>query len=203
MSDHDKDEVEGRGPWMQTSSGGQFFPATPRPEDVRLTDIANGLALDCRYAGQCRIDRFYSVAEHSALMAAYALDDRPEAAAVVLLHDAAEAYLNDLVHAVKCVLGAPYAELEDRVQGVIWERYGLTQRAEEHRDYVKDLDRRMVPLEKAAIMRTQRAWAADRLEPLERVSIRCLPPIAAKKLFVSAYWLVCQQEGWNPEEVAI
>jgi hypothetical protein len=48
---------------MQLSSGGRFWPLDPRQEDIHIEDIANGLALDCRYAGQCKIDSFYSVAE--------------------------------------------------------------------------------------------------------------------------------------------
>ena len=87
-----KDEVEGRvGLWMQTSLGGKFFPQDMRPEEIFISDIANGLALDCRYNGQGRVDRYLSVAEHSVLMAQVARRRRWPAKVTfaVLLHDAA------------------------------------------------------------------------------------------------------------------
>ena len=124
MKDYAGDIVEGRkGRWMHTSLGGRFWPEDPRVDEVHISDIANGLALDCRYSGQGRVDRFYSVAEHSALMAWYAMDNyRPWLAYLCLLHDAAEAYLNDLSPAIKKALGASYKKLEEGVQAVIWER---------------------------------------------------------------------------------
>ena len=41
-----------RGDWMRTRSGGRFYPADPRPEEVKILDIASGLAKECRYGGQ-------------------------------------------------------------------------------------------------------------------------------------------------------
>ncbi len=40
-----------------TYSGIEFFPLSPRPEDVRLFDIAHALSMKCRYTGQCH--QFY------------------------------------------------------------------------------------------------------------------------------------------------
>lgn len=201
---HAKDEVPGRGLWLHTSMGGRFFPANPHANEVRMSDIANGLALDCRYAGQGRVDRFYSVAEHSALMAVYALKhSEPEAAYVALLHDASEAYLNDLAHSVKLAVGEPYVALEEKVQRAVWQHFGLQKAAERWRDYVKDLDRRIVPLEKRAIMRHPQPWAADALEPLEGVRVSCLEPFAAKHYFLNIYGFICNALNLEPEETEI
>ena len=52
-----------RGEWIQTFSGGRFWPLDPRPEDVYIGDIAHALSMKCRYAGHTTF--FYSVAEHS------------------------------------------------------------------------------------------------------------------------------------------
>ncbi len=43
--------------WMGTSTGRKFFPLDPRAGDVDIRDIARGLSMTCRYAGQ--VKRFY------------------------------------------------------------------------------------------------------------------------------------------------
>jgi len=97
--------------WMQTHTGRQFWPLAPNPEDVCLDDIAHALGLVCRFAGHCK--RFYSVAEHSLYVAEQVLtmgvawaggDYRPGVADLIrqaLLHDAAEAYLGDIIRPLK------------------------------------------------------------------------------------------------------
>ena len=150
------------------------------------------------------MDRFYSVAEHSALMAWYAMDNyRPWLAYLCLLHDAAEAYLNDLSPATKKALGASYKKLEEGVQAVIWEKYNLTKLAEGLASDIKEIDKSMVPLEKDAIMRYPQPWAADFLEPLQGVRILCLDPPAAKRFFVATYLTICKRHNIQPEEVEI
>ena len=39
------------GDWMQTHSGGRFYPLDPRPDDLVADDIAHALSLLCRYGG--------------------------------------------------------------------------------------------------------------------------------------------------------
>ena len=102
--------------WLETQSGQQFKLGY---EDVShnvyvLEDIAHGLANICRYNGQCK--HFYSVAQHSVLVAHLALaiaqNDRwrkyfEDDATLdyvymrALLHDAAEAYLGDVTKPLK------------------------------------------------------------------------------------------------------
>jgi len=62
MSDPESDPFEGVGV-VETYTGGGFDIFEPDPEDVRLADIAAGLAHTCRFAGHCQ--HFYSVAHHS------------------------------------------------------------------------------------------------------------------------------------------
>ena len=196
-----------KGEWQQTSLGGRFYPADPREEEVFMSDIANGLALDCRYSGQGRTDRFYSVAEHSVHMARYALqnwpqgDGFPQAVLATLLHDAPEAYLNDLSRAVKHAVGAAYNDLEDGIQAVILRKYNLITAWRRNAGAIKDLDRRMVPLEKAAIMRHPQPWAFDQFKPLENVRIECWTPAKAKREFLIMYLICCELAGATPEAV--
>ena len=202
------DVIEGRkGHWMQTSLGGKFFPCDPRVEDIHISDIANGLALDCRYAGQGAVDRFYSVAEHCWHMTYWAARQKPpwppEALMVCLLHDASEAYINDLPRAVKHAVNGSYTDLEDNIQGVVWERYNLVDAAALWAADVKAADRRIVPLEKVAIMRHPQPWAHDVFEPLEDVTIHCWPAKAAKRAFLDMYRALCLYDKWEIEHYEI
>lgn len=93
--------------WMQTYSGKQFWPLAPRVQDVELEDIAHALSNICRFNGHCK--RFYSVAEHSLLVlgevrrmiARGKVTEHPRLLKLALLHDAAEAYLGDIIRPVK------------------------------------------------------------------------------------------------------
>lgn len=201
------DLEEGRvGAWMQLScpfaaGRGRFFPQDPRPDDICISDIANGLALDCRYAGQGRVDRFYSVAEHSALMADYAVRDGqpPEACLAVLLHDASEAYTNDMIRAVKLGLGDDFRRMENKIQLCVWSHFNLCATAQKYATYIKDLDCRIIPIEKKAIFRYPQPWAFDIYEPLKGVTIKCYYPPSAKKVFLACYNQLCLEAGRTPE----
>ncbi len=107
-------------PTIITASGVLFDLLEPRVEDVRAFDIAHGLAMKCRWAGHTRI--YYSVAEHSVRVSRRCA---PEDALKGLLHDAAEAYLGDVPSPLKRRMDG-YREIEERLLGVIFARYGLT-----------------------------------------------------------------------------
>lgn len=79
-----------------TYTGVVYHPHEPKPEDIRLADIAHALSMICRYGGHARW--FYSVAEHS-VHVSYLV---PQAHALeALLHDAAEAYVGDMIIPLK------------------------------------------------------------------------------------------------------
>lgn len=198
------DVQDGRkGEWQQTSLGGRFYPSDPRPEEVFISDIANGLALDCRYAGQGMVTRFYSVAEHSVHMARYARRAGWRSCDILatLLHDAPEAFLNDLPRAVKHAVGGSYEHLEEIVQAAIDVKYGLTIWRRRCATAIKTLDRRMVPLEKEAIMRRPQHWAYDQFPPLEGVQIMCWSPAEAKRQFLYEFVVLAQELGLFQEEI--
>ena len=113
--------VEGArfGDWIQVYSGRQFWPMDPSPGDVDIEDIAHSLSMQARYTGHG--ERYYSVAEHSVLMANWVpATDKLHA----LLHDASEAYLTDVPRPVKPFLPG-YKEAERRVQEAVWDRFGM------------------------------------------------------------------------------
>jgi len=121
-----------RGDWMQTATGGKFWPLDPRPHEVCIKDIAHALSLLCRFGGHCL--RFYSVAEHSVLLARAA---PPRFRRWALLHDAAEAYVVDVPRPLKPFL-VNYKQAEAAVMRAIELRFGLYLGMP---DQVKQLDR--------------------------------------------------------------
>lgn len=102
-----------------TQSGLAFPLRAPFARDVRIEDIAHALSLTCRFGGHCR--EFYSVAQHSYFVS-YLVE--PEHALAGLLHDAAEAYVGDVVRPLKRKL-ARYATIEAEVWCAIAARYGI------------------------------------------------------------------------------
>lgn len=85
-----------KGSWMQTHTGVSFYPLDPRAADINIEDVAHGLAMCCRYAGQCA--QYYSVAEHCVMVSKHV---HPTYAREGLLHDLSEAYLGDMIRPLK------------------------------------------------------------------------------------------------------
>lgn len=97
----------------------------PSPADIALEDIAHALACTCRFNGHC--SGFYSVAQHSILVAQICGDRWG------LLHDAAEAYLGDVIRPLKTGLMLStghwierWQEMEDRLLDAIAKRFRAT-----------------------------------------------------------------------------
>lgn len=168
-----------RGPWLQTFSGGRFFPLDPRPEEVSLPDIAHALAHLCRFGGHCLT--FYSVAQHSVLVSHYVA---PHLAAQALLHDAAEAYLVDVPRPIKLAL-PDYRRMEKQIQAVIYRSFGLPER---ECGAIKRADDRVLAQEHRDLM-ARSPWDWSRLSderPLDR-PIRALPPAEAFAEFLERF----------------
>lgn len=163
------------GGWMQTVTGGVFWPLDPRPEEIHLEDIAHALSLLCRYNGHCR--DFYSVAQHSVLVA-MALPTPLKLWG--LLHDASEAYLSDIVRPVKPFIPG-YREMEDRIMAAVCERFGLpTEMPAE----VKRVDNAILDDERRCLMAEPPvAWGLT--EPPLGIRIDPWPPKLAKKAFLA------------------
>lgn len=94
-------------------------PSDVSLDAIHIDDIATALAKQCRFNGHCQ--GFYSVAEHSVLVS-YLVPD--SLALKGLLHDAAEAYLGDLVSPVRAVC-PEYGEMEMAVLRRIHKALGV------------------------------------------------------------------------------
>lgn len=113
------EQNDDRGPFISTLSGAKFFVNECNVQDVPITDIANALALNCRFNGH--ILRHYSVAEHSVLISELV---SPENALYGLLHDYAEAFVSDVPRPFKASITG-HNEFEAAVMANVCEMYGL------------------------------------------------------------------------------
>ena len=169
--------------WIQTSTGKQFFPLAPRVEDIDIEDIAHHLSHINRFTGATK--RPYSVAQHSVLVSGIVpLADMLWG----LLHDASEAYLNDISRPVKHGAALDgYRLAEDQLQRLICERFGLSQ---EMPPSVKHADLRMFATEARDLMPGLPAGCCDERRDREL----CYPwtivpwgPTTAKNEFLERY----------------
>ncbi len=110
-------------------SGRRLDLLDPSPLDIEIEDIAHGLARVARWNGQTIGDHPYSVAQHSLLVEHIAIrlepSLRPEDSMSVLLHDAPEYVVGDLISPFKAVLGGNYKDIEHRLLAAIRLRYSL------------------------------------------------------------------------------
>lgn len=105
--------------WTLTHTGQKFRFDVIDFATINIEDIAHALAHQCRFNGHT--NHFYSVAQHCV----HVMDLVPGPAKLAaLLHDAAEAYLGDMVRPVKHMM-PDYIALEKRVQGAIMAKFDV------------------------------------------------------------------------------
>lgn len=104
---------------MTLISGRRIDLANCTLDDIDITDIAWGLGRTLRYGGHIRQD--YTVAHHSIVMS-YVVDSIH--AKEALLHDAAEAYIGDIIWPFKCLF-PEVAEFENVLLGKIMKKFGV------------------------------------------------------------------------------
>jgi hypothetical protein len=157
--------------WMQTWSGVRFSILHPTEDMIQIEDIAHALSHICRYGGHC--NRFYSVAEHSILLAeyVYSVENNSQMALEALLHDATEAYYCDIPRPFKYNLPL-YREFEMKLEKIMANKFGMSYPMA---PWLKDLDSRMLKTEKNQIMNSHHEWYCDNLEPLP-IKIPNIPP---------------------------
>ncbi|WP_420335947.1 YfbR-like 5'-deoxynucleotidase [Roseibium sp.] len=110
-------------------SGRRLNLLDPSPLDVEISDIAHGLARVARWNGQTHGDHAFSVAEHCLVVEEIALKLKPDLSPdwrqAVLLHDAPEYVIGDMISPFKAVIGEAYKGVEARLQAAIHLRFGL------------------------------------------------------------------------------
>jgi hypothetical protein len=110
-------------------SGRRLDLLDPSPLDVEIEDISHGLARVARWNGQTKGAHIFSVAQHSLLVEALARAKTPRLDVVgrraVLLHDAPEYVIGDMISPFKAVIGDSYKAVEKRLLAAIHLRFGL------------------------------------------------------------------------------
>ena len=121
----------------------QMSPIEPKPQDIIIRDIAHSLSYMCRANGH--IKNFFSVAQHcincSLEARARGLSERIQLA--LLLHDASEAYISDIIRPVKHNLDK-YLEIESTLQKTIYDAFGLSDLNEDELHIIDEIDNTML-----------------------------------------------------------
>lgn len=138
-------QADRKGAWFPLHSGHRFWPQDPRPGDVHLEDVAHALARINRFNGHTK--SCYSVAQHSVLGSRVV---HPTCARFFLMHDAAEAYLGDLITPVKTLFREFFEGLEEGVMAAVADHFGFTR----------------TPLQAAEVKRVDRVLLATEIRDL-------------------------------------
>lgn len=103
--------------YIYTYSGEAIYPPEVTASQIKLIDIAYGLAGINRYNGQTRI----SVLRHSMALAAWQASDDYKLYA--LLHDAPEAYMMDVPVPQRCFMSEAWTQNYERFESIIYKKY--------------------------------------------------------------------------------
>ncbi|GJD73000.1 HD family hydrolase [Methylobacterium goesingense] len=115
--------------WQRMLSGRRLDLLDPSPRDVEIADIAHGLARVARWNGQTAGPHVFSVAQHALLVEAIGGDltsgPTPALRVELLLHDAPEYVIGDIISPLKAAIGDSYKDVERRLLTAIRARFAL------------------------------------------------------------------------------
>lgn len=142
--------------WQRMLSGRRLDLLDPSPLDIEIVDIAHGLARVARWNGQTHGTHIFSVAQHTLLVEAVMRERYPridrKARLAVLLHDAPEYVIGDMISPFKAVIGGSYKAVEKRLLAAIHLRFGLPATlSEDLEKLIKAADRGAAHLEATEI----------------------------------------------------
>jgi 5'-deoxynucleotidase YfbR-like HD superfamily hydrolase len=161
--------------WQRMLSGRRLDLLDPSPLDVEIEDIAHGLARVARWNGQTKGAHIFSVAQHALLVEALARAKTPRLDAkgrlAVLLHDAPEYVIGDMISPFKAVIGDGYKAVERRLLAAIHLRFGLPPTLPDTLKYlIKSADRAAAYLEATRLARFETAEARKFFGPTPKFS---------------------------------
>ena len=134
---------------LETVSGRKIDVTNPSPDTIEITDIAWALSRMPRFSGHSIPYIPYSVAQHCIQVSKELASYGPEIQMYGLLHDAAEAYINDLPSPVKHIpeIHAVISKLEDKLMFTIYDALELRHPTEDEEKIVKVADKNQQAVE--------------------------------------------------------
>ena len=175
-------EYRVQGTTICTYTGRYVNPLDLKVEDIDIEDIAHHLSNQCRFSGATAFQ--YSVAQHSVLVSDVLGGTSFEFEG--LMHDAQEAYLQDMPRPLKehPTFGAAYREAEDSAQAVIAEAFGFDLPLPPE---VKDADNLLLAIERRDIMPPGPVWAITEGIELPDWIIAPISETHAEELFLERF----------------
>lgn len=134
---------------LETVSGKKIDVTNPAPDTIDITDIAWSLSRMPRFSGHSIPYVPYSVAQHCIQVMKELAPHGPEIQMYGLLHDAAEAYINDLPSPVKHIpeIHAVIKKLEDSLMSTIYKALDIRPPTAEEEAIVKIADKHQQAVE--------------------------------------------------------
>jgi 5'-deoxynucleotidase YfbR-like HD superfamily hydrolase len=181
--------------WQRMLSGRRLDLIDPSPIDIEIEDIAHGLSRVARWNGQTTGDHIFSVAQHALLVESIATqtgrDMSPQWRLAILLHDAPEYVIGDMISPFKNALGVDYRAFEDRLQRAIHIRFGLPPIVDaDLKKRIKDADRAAAYFEATMLAGFEEDEALKFFGPKPAVRVPDVTPLAAedcKALFLRKF----------------
>lgn len=134
---------------LETVSGRKIDVTNPNPSTIEITDIAWALSRMPRFSGHSIPYIPYSVAQHCIQVMKELAPHGSRIQLHGLLHDAAEAYINDLPSPIKHIpeIHAVISKLEDKLMLTIYEALGIAPPTEEEHKIIKIADKHQQAVE--------------------------------------------------------
>jgi 5'-deoxynucleotidase YfbR-like HD superfamily hydrolase len=166
--------------YIRTYTGRHFYYEGIGPEMIDINDIGQALSNICRFCGH--LDNFYSVAQHSVFVSRLVPQ---ELALEALLHDASEAYCQDIPAPLKALL-PDYRNIEILVDTAIRSKFELPL---QHSSLVKHSDLVMLATERRDLdIDDGDQWAIlEGIKPTNLFAIHPLNPYQARSLFMARF----------------
>jgi len=163
--------------FIPTASGLYFDYQDIMRNEVKIEDIAHALSHLCRFGGH--VPRFYSVAQHSVIVSHLV---PPEHALGALMHDATEAFVQDVVRPVKRHCG-DYKAIEEMVAELIDKTFDVWT---EHQA-IKRADNMALYAEGMSFFGSVDGWGLEEFEH-DHLVIDPVPSSTARILFLQRYY---------------
>jgi 5'-deoxynucleotidase YfbR-like HD superfamily hydrolase len=193
---------------IDTASGVRLDLDNPRPEDIRIADVAGGLSKVCRFGAQAL--EYYSVAQHALLVQRLVVEaGHPELALAALHHDSHEAYLCDIPTPLKRKIRARtnvYDEACKTLDRVIAKAFSFERPEQDSLEQwaIKRADNQALLMEAARLLpdggkalRRDKGFGEEEYRDLAALE-EPLPPAKAEKLFLQVHGKLAGDVMWRP-----